>query len=59
MLTLAAYLGYARRPFSLLRYLLVAALFALGLMSKPMLVTLPCRVVAPGLLAAGAIFFIR
>jgi Flp pilus assembly protein TadD len=42
LLTLAAYVGYVRRPFSLLRYLLVAALFALGLMAKPMLVTLPC-----------------
>ncbi len=42
MLTLAAYLGYARRPFSLFRYLLVTALLALGLMAKPMLVTLPC-----------------
>ena len=41
MLTLAAYLGYARRPFSLARYLLVVLLFALGLMAKPMLVTLP------------------
>ena len=30
-----------RRPFSLLRYLAVLVLFALGLMSKPMLVTLP------------------
>ena len=41
MLTLAAYAGYARRPFSLLRYLLVTVLFALGLLAKPMLVTLP------------------
>jgi protein O-mannosyl-transferase len=41
MLTLAAYLGYVRRPFSLKRYLLVIAFFALGLMAKPMLVTLP------------------
>src|SRR5208337_2681153 len=41
MLTLAAYADYARRPFSLLRYLLVTALFALGLTAKPMLVTLP------------------
>jgi protein O-mannosyl-transferase len=41
MLTLWAYLAYVRRPFSLARYILVAALFALGLMSKPMLVTLP------------------
>jgi protein O-mannosyl-transferase len=41
MLTLAAYVGYVRRPFSLARYVSVAALFALGLMAKPMLVTLP------------------
>lgn len=41
MLTLWAYLGYVRRPQSLARYLLVALLFAFGLMSKPMLVTLP------------------
>jgi Flp pilus assembly protein TadD len=41
MLTLLAYLGYARRPFSLVRYLTVIVLFALGLMAKPMLVTLP------------------
>src|SRR5262245_34421600 len=40
MLTLAAYVQYTRVP-SALRYLLVALLFALGLMSKPMLVTLP------------------
>ncbi len=41
MLTLAAYVDYVRRPFSLVRYLMVAVFFALGLMSKPMLVTLP------------------
>ena len=41
VLTLAAYLGYVRHPFSLLRYLMVVLLFALGLMAKPMLVTLP------------------
>ena len=41
MLTLWAYVGYVRRPFSLVRYLIVAVLFALGLMAKPMLVTLP------------------
>src|SRR5262249_38140645 len=40
MLTLAAYTGYGRAP-SAPRYLLVALLFAFGLMSKPMLVTLP------------------
>jgi protein O-mannosyl-transferase len=41
MLTLGAYLRYVRHPFSWRRYLLVAAMFALGLMTKPMLVTLP------------------
>ena len=41
MLTLLAWLGYLRHGRPLVRYLLVAALFALGLMSKPMLVTLP------------------
>lgn len=41
-LTLAAYLRYVRRPFSVPRYLLVVLAFALGLLSKPMLVTLPC-----------------
>ncbi len=40
MLTLAAYARHARAP-SLPRYLVVALLFACGLMSKPMLVTLP------------------
>jgi tetratricopeptide (TPR) repeat protein len=37
---LAAYVGYARRP-GLLRYALVFVLLALGLLAKPMLVTLP------------------
>ena len=41
MLTLWAYAGYVRKPFSRLRYLGVAVFFALGLMAKPMLVTLP------------------
>jgi protein O-mannosyl-transferase len=41
MLTIGAYLSYVRRPFSLLRYLTVLLLFALGLMAKPILVTLP------------------
>ena len=40
MLTLLAYAHYVRLP-SLGRYLLVAFVFACGLMSKPMLVTLP------------------
>ena len=41
MLTLVAYVGYTRHPFSLIRYSAVIVLFALGLMAKPMLVTLP------------------
>jgi protein O-mannosyl-transferase len=41
MLTLAAYLGYVRQRFSLARYLLVVLCFGLGLMAKPMLVTVP------------------
>ncbi|MGD0746000.1 MAG: tetratricopeptide repeat protein, partial [Verrucomicrobiota bacterium] len=41
MLTIGAYVRYARRPWSPARYGLVLLLFALGLMSKPMLVTLP------------------
>jgi Tfp pilus assembly protein PilF len=40
MLTLIAYVHYTRSP-STWRYLIVAFVFALGLMSKPMLVTLP------------------
>jgi tetratricopeptide (TPR) repeat protein len=39
-LTLMAYAMYARRP-SLMRYVAVAAIFALGLLAKSMLVTLP------------------
>lgn len=40
LLTLAAYRWYAVRP-RIDRYLLVAVLFALGLMSKPQVITLP------------------
>jgi protein O-mannosyl-transferase len=40
LLTMAAYVRYIRKP-GLKRYLPVAALFALGLMAKQMLVTLP------------------
>ena len=40
MLTIYAYVSYIRKP-RLGRYLAVVAVFALGLMSKPMLVTLP------------------
>jgi protein O-mannosyl-transferase len=41
MLTLLAYASYAARP-GVLRYSLVLVPFALGLMAKPMGVTLPC-----------------
>ena len=41
MLTLVAYVDYVRRPFLLRRYLLVTLVFVLGLMTKPMLITLP------------------
>jgi protein O-mannosyl-transferase len=40
MLTLLAYVAYARDP-KLRRFIIVAVLLGLGLMSKPMLVTLP------------------
>ncbi len=40
MLTLAAYVSYVRHR-SLVRYLLTVSLFTLGLLAKPMLVTLP------------------
>lgn len=40
LLTMLAYARYAERP-NLTRYLLTLAVFALGLMTKPMLVTLP------------------
>jgi tetratricopeptide (TPR) repeat protein len=41
MLTLAAYLRYVRRPSSR-AYLLILICLVLGLLAKPMLVTLPC-----------------
>ena len=41
MLTLWAYLAYTQRP-GVKTYLLIIVTFALGLMAKPMLVTLPC-----------------
>jgi len=40
LLTLAAYAGYVNRP-SVFRYIAAFVAFALGLMAKPMLVTLP------------------
>src|SRR5271156_4462306 len=59
MLTLWSYARYVERPKSWGRYLLALAFFSLGLMSKPMLVTLPfvlllldywplCRIEHPG-----------
>ncbi|MGP8201202.1 MAG: tetratricopeptide repeat protein [Limisphaerales bacterium] len=41
MLTVGAYVRYARRPWSFARYGLVVLLFAMGLMCKPMVITLP------------------
>jgi tetratricopeptide (TPR) repeat protein len=41
MLTLGAYVRYVRRPRSMIRYGTVVGFFALGLLSKNMLVTLP------------------
>ena len=40
LLTMWAYLRYVKQP-NIVRYLLALSVFALGLMSKPMLVTLP------------------
>jgi len=41
LLTMAAYVGYVRKP-DWGRYLGMMGIFVLGLMAKPMLVTLPC-----------------
>ena len=41
LLTMAAYIGYVRKP-HWARYLGMTGIFVLGLMAKPMLVTLPC-----------------
>jgi protein O-mannosyl-transferase len=41
VLALGAYVRYVRHRFSVLRYLAVVIFFVLGLMAKPMLVTLP------------------
>ena len=40
MLILLAYVAYVRRP-GIFRYLIILAVFAMGLLAKPMLVTLP------------------
>jgi len=50
LLTMWAYLRYTRRP-GLINYFPVLLFFALGLLAKPMLVTLPLRPAAYGLLA--------
>ena len=42
VLATGAYVSYVRHPFSLARYSAVMVLLAIGLMAKPMLVTLPC-----------------
>jgi tetratricopeptide (TPR) repeat protein len=52
MLTLLAYLAWCRRP-STGRQVRVAALFALGLMAKPMLVSLPLALLALDLWPLG------
>jgi tetratricopeptide (TPR) repeat protein len=44
LLAILAYVGYVRKP-RIARYLLMAVFFALGLMSKPMLVTLPIMLI--------------
>ena len=41
LLTMVFYVRYSKKP-GLARYLLVVFIFTLGLMAKPMLVTLPC-----------------
>jgi protein O-mannosyl-transferase len=41
LLALGAYRWYARQP-GIIRYCVVAALFTLGLMAKPQIITLPC-----------------
>ena len=53
VLTLGAYVYYARRPFSFARYAAVMLFFALGLLSKAIVVTVPCLLLLAGLLAAG------
>jgi protein O-mannosyl-transferase len=52
MLTMAAYLSYARRG-GVFRYLLVVVCFALGLMAKPMIITLPIVLLALDLWPLG------
>ncbi len=53
LLTIGAYVRYARHVWKWQRYGLVMLLFALGLMCKPMLVTLPLVLLLVGLLAVA------
>ena len=46
ILMIGAYLRYGRRPFSMANYLLVTALFACGLMSKPTVMAAPVFLLA-------------
>jgi tetratricopeptide (TPR) repeat protein len=56
MLTIHAYLNYIHRP-RLRRYVLVIAVFAIGLMSKPMLVTLPLILILMDIWPLGRVRF--
>jgi len=58
MLTLMAYLAYTRRQ-GIVRYSVVCLLFTLGLMAKPMLVTLPCLLLLLDFWPLGRIQFNR
>jgi hypothetical protein len=51
MLTIRSYIKYVHQP-GIKRYLQVILLFIMGLMSKPMLVTLPYCIASPRLLAS-------
>jgi len=58
LLTMAAYVRYAEKP-GALRYLLVLAGMALGLMCKPVLVTLPCALLLLDFWPLGRFGFAR
>jgi protein O-mannosyl-transferase len=55
---IAAYVWYARKP-DWRRYLLVAGLFAAGLMAKPMVITLPCVLLLLDYWPLGRVFASR
>ena len=56
--TMGAYVWYVRRP-GLLRYLAVAAVFALALLSKPTVVTLPCALLLLDFWPLGRVRWLR